>query len=389
MNRELVIIALIVFVTSLFTRSVDPVVPLIADGMLVQVGTAALLSTAFALPYALVQPVLGALGDMMSKTRLMTISLIILVLSAAVSAVAPNFTVLLLSRVAAGIASGGIFPISLATVGDRIPVAQRQVAIGRMLAATMTGNLLGASLAGIVGDLAGWRAVFVVTGLLGLIATVAAMIGFRKVTEDKAPGFDLSTIGPNYRAIFANPHAKICFGAVFLESLVVFGIFPHMAGIMQEAGETRASIAGFVLAGFGIGAVIYTFFIRFLLDALGERWLMVGGGLIMAAFLLILTLRLPWPLEFLNFAMMGFGFYWLHGSIQVFATELAPHARGSAMAMHSMAFFLGQAAGPVVYGAGFAMVGKTPLLIAGAIVIAVVGYVCSRMLRRAPPSAPT
>ncbi len=52
MNRELAIIALIVFVTSLFTRSVDPVVPLIADGLLVEVGTAALLSTAFALPYA-------------------------------------------------------------------------------------------------------------------------------------------------------------------------------------------------------------------------------------------------------------------------------------------------------------------------------------------------
>ena len=387
MNRELVIIALVVFVTSLFTRSVDPVIPLIADGMLVQVGTAALLSTAFALPYALVQPVLGALGDMMSKTRLMMISLFVLVLSAAVSAVAPNFTVLLLSRVAAGIASGGIFPISLATVGDRIPVAQRQVAIGRMLAATMSGNLLGASLAGMVGDLAGWRAVFVVTGLLGLIVTVAALIGFRKGTQEQLPaGFDLSTIGPNYRAIFANPHAKICFGAVFLESLAVFGIFPHMAGLLQEAGETRASIAGFVLAGFGIGAVIYTLFVRFLLDALGERRLMIGGGLIMATFLLILTLRLPWPLEFLNFAMMGFGFYWLHGSIQVYATELAPQARGSAMAMHSMAFFLGQAAGPVVYGTGFATIGKTPLLIAGAIVIALVGYVCSRTLRRAPPA---
>jgi predicted MFS family arabinose efflux permease len=384
MNRELLIIALVVFVTSLFTRSVDPVVPLIADGLVVQVGTAALLSTAFALPYALVQPVLGALGDMMSKTRLMTVSLIILVLSAGVSAVAPNFTVLVLSRMAAGIASGGIFPISLATVGDRIPVAQRQVAIGRLLAATMSGNLLGASLAGIVGDLAGWRAVFVVTGLLGLLVTVAALIGFRKVTEAERPAsFDLSTIGPNYRAIFANPHAKICFGAVFVESLVVFGIFPHMAAIMQEAGETRASIAGIVLAGFGIGAVIYTLFIRFLLDALGERWLMLGGGLIMAAFLLILTLRLPWPLEFANFAMMGFGFYWLHGSIQVYATELAPQARGSAMAMHSMAFFLGQAAGPVVYGAGFVTVGKTPLLIAGAVIIALVGYGCSRTLKRA------
>jgi predicted MFS family arabinose efflux permease len=384
MNRELLIIALIVFVTSLFARSVDPVVPLIADGLAVQIGTAALLSTAFALPYALVQPVLGALGDMMSKNRLMMISLVVLVLSAAVSATAPNFTVLLLSRIAAGIASGGIFPISLAYAGDRIPLGQRQVAISRLLAATMTGNLLGASLAGVVGDLAGWRAVFVVVGLLGLIVTVAALIGFRKVPKETPAGFDLAVVGPNYRAIFANPNAKICFGAVFVESLLVFGIFPYMAAILAEAGETRASIAGFVLAGFGIGAVVYTVMVRFLLGTLGERRLMLGGGLIMAAFLLILTLRLPWPLEFANFVMLGFGFYWLHGSIQVYATELAPQARGSAMALHSMAFFLGQAAGPIVYGAGFATIGKTPLLIAGAVIMALVGYICSRTLQRAP-----
>jgi predicted MFS family arabinose efflux permease len=382
MNRELLVIALLVFVTSLFTRSVDPVVPLIADGMSVQVGTAALLSTAFALPYALVQPPLGALADMMSKTRLMSICLVLLVLSAFISATATNFTVLFASRILAGVASGGIFPTSLAAAGDRIPVAQRQVAISRLLASTMTGNLLGASLAGIVGDLAGWRAVFLVVGGLGLIVVIVALIGFRSSPKEKAKGFDLSTLGPNYRSIFGNPLAKICFGAVFVESLVVFGIFPHMAALLNEAGEARASIAGIVLAGFGIGAVFYSFCVAWMLRRLGEQKLMLGGGLMMAAFCLILTLRLPWPLEFLNFVMLGFGFYWLHGCIQVYATELAPHARGSAMALHSASFFLGQAAGPVLYGIGFAKIGMTPVLIVGAMLITGVGFVCSRKLRR-------
>ena len=386
-NRELLVIALLVFVTSLFTRSVDPVVPQIADGLLVDVGTAALLSTAFALPYAIIQPVLGALADMMSKTRLMTICLVLLVLSAVVSATAPNFTILVLSRIAAGIASGGIFPTSLALAGDRTPIAQRQVTIGRLLAATMSGNLLGASLAGVVGDLAGWRAVFVVVASMGALCIVAVVIGFRRSQPETPKGFDLSTLGPNYRAIFGNPLAKYCFGAVFIESLVVFGIFPHMAALLHEAGESRASIAGIVLAGFGIGAVIYTFCVRWLLSLLGERRLMIGGGLIMAAFCLILTLRLPWPLEFANFVMLGFGFYWLHGCIQVYATELAPAARGSTMALHSAAFFFGQAVGPVVYGAGFALAGPTPLLIAGAVIIALVGYVCSQRLPSKPKTA--
>ncbi len=384
MTRELTVVALIVFVTSLFTRSVDPVIPQIADGLSVEIATAALLSSAFALPYALMQPMLGALADMMSKTRLMTICLVLLVSSAAVSAVAPNYTVLLASRIAAGIAAGGIFPIALAAAGDRVPIKMRQVALSRLLAAAMVGNLLGSSVAGIVGDLAGWRAVFVVTGGLGVLVVIATVIGFWNLPKEETTGFDLSAIGPNYRAIFGNPQAAVCFGAVFFEALFVFGLFPHVAALLLEAGETRASIAGIVLAGFGTGAIIYTFVVGWLLSRVGETRLMRGGGLIMAFCFVAISLRLSWPVEFLVFVVMGFGMYWLHGSIQVFASELAPAARGSAMALHSAFFFLGQAVGPVVYGVGFAYVGKTPMLLIGAVVIAVTGFVCSRRLRRAP-----
>ena len=66
----------------------------------------------------------------------------------------------------AGLAAGGVVPISFALVGDKVPIAQRQVAMGRVLFAIMTGNLLGASCAGVIGDLIGWRGVFFVTGTL-------------------------------------------------------------------------------------------------------------------------------------------------------------------------------------------------------------------------------
>jgi predicted MFS family arabinose efflux permease len=385
MTRELSVVALIVFVTSLFTRAVDPVIPLVADSLSVEIATAALLSTAFALPYAMVQPVLGALADMMSKTRLMTFCLVLLVLSALVSAFAPNYSILMASRVVAGIAAGGVFPIALAAAGDRVPVKMRQVAIGRLLAAAMIGNLMGASVAGVIGDLAGWRAVFAMSAGLGGLVMIAAIVGFRNVPPEETRGFDLSTLGPNYRAIFGNPQAKYCFGAVFFEALFMFGLFPHMAALLVESGETRASIAGIVLAGFGAGAIIYTFVVGWLLARVGEMRLMADGGLIMALGYLLISLRLPWPIEFLIFVMMGFGMYCLHGCIQVYATELAPAARGSAMALHSAFFFLGQGVGPVVYGVGFAYLGKTAMLLMASVVIAATGFICSRKLRRTVP----
>ena len=384
MGGVLNLMAFVIFATTLFMRSVDPVIPQIASGLNVTPTTAALLSTGFTLPYALVQPVLGALADMFSKTRLIAVCMLVVGIATIACGLATNFEMLMILRVVAGVAAGGVFPIALAVAGDRVPVQQRQVAIGRLLFAAMTGNLLGASGAGVIGDVVGWRGVFFVTGAIDLVALAVAIPGFRSLNE--SPGrFDLSTFIPNYRAVFSNPLAKYCFGAVFIEALFLFGVFPYMAVLLREAGETHASIAGVVIAGFGIGGVIYTVMVAWLVAHISERRLMAAGGMVMGACLLVIALRMPWPVEFMNFMVMGFGFYLLHGCIQVYVTELAPSARGSATAGHSMFFFLGQAAGPVVYGAGLTSVGITPVLAVGAAALAATGWTCALCLRRSAP----
>ncbi len=382
MSSAITLIGFVCFATSLFVRSVDPVMPQIATALTVDIHTAALLSTAFSLPYAIVQPVLGALADMLGKTRLMMTSLFVLVLAGLACALATSFPVLLAARVVAGIASGGVFPVGLAMVGDLVPVEGRQVAIGRVLAATMTGNLLGASLAGIVGDLIGWRGVFVVTGLIGALVFAMALYGFRRVTTPETPRFDRSSIMPGFRAIFTNPLAKICFGSVFLEGIALFGVFPYVATLLVAQGELRASIAGVVIAGFGLGGVLYSFTVALMLRHIGERGLMIGGGLVMALGLLVVASGAPWPLQFVMFLALGFGFYMLHGCIQVYVTELAPSARASAMSLHSAFFFLGQGIGPVAYGAGLAQLGTATTLSLGAAMLTAIGFLCARWLKR-------
>jgi len=386
MTRTLNVIAFVVFASALFIRSTDPVIPLIADGLRVEPATAALLSTAFTLPYALVQPLLGALADMFSKARLMLLFMVIVTVATLLCALAPNFEILVAGRVIAGLAAGGVVPISFALVGDKVPIAERQIAMGRLLFAIMTGNLLGATCAGVVGDLVGWRGVFLVTGILGAIATVVAVPGFRGLSEASSGRFDLSNLIPNYRAIFRNPLAKICFGTVFLEALFMYGCFPYIATMMRQAGEPRASIAGIVIAGFGVGGAVYGLTVSRLLRLLGETRMMRLGGAALGFCLMVIAARLAWPLEFLNFALLGFGFYMLHAVVQIYASELAPAARGSAMALHSFFFFLGQAVGPIVYGAGLSTIGLNPVLLFGAVVLFATGLTCAQWLRRPAPT---
>jgi predicted MFS family arabinose efflux permease len=384
MTYVLNVIACVMFAGALNTRVVDPVVPQIAFDLAVEPATAALLSTAFAVPYALMQPVLGAMADTFGKGRMMMACLVGIVVSALVGMVATDFTVLLLARAASGVAAGGLFPIGLALVGDLVPLQQRQVAIGRLLAATMTGNILGASAAGAVADLTSWRGVFFVTSLVGATALAIAFVGLRGVVKDTRERFELGGQLASIRAIFANPLAKVCFGAVVIEGAFLFGLFPYMATLLYERGETRASIAGIVIAGFGVGGLLYTFVVSLIVKYFSERHSMLAGGILMGLGLASIALQAPWQVEFMVFVLFGFAFYLLHGPIQVYVTELAPAARGMAASLHAAFFFVGQAAGPVFYKYGFSHIGTTGSLLIGAAMLILVGAWCAATLRHSP-----
>jgi predicted MFS family arabinose efflux permease len=387
LTRFLLVIAGISFSSSLFIRMTDPIVPQIAADMAVDVQTVALLGTAFALPWALMQPILGPLGDLVGKTRVITTCVAILVVSAAIGAFAPNFTVLMASRILAGVAAGGIFPVSMALIGDRVPMHSRQVAIARLIMGSVSGMLVGSTLAGILADFVSWRGVFLAVGSTTLLGVAGAVFGLREAAQGGSGRVDFASAIANYRQVFSNPRAKICYAAVFLEGLALFGLFPYVALLLHDIGETRASIAGLVVAGFAIGGIGYTLTIGRLVKRSGPKPLMQAGGVIAAAGLLTMALLPPWQVQLAAVAAMGWGFFLVHGAIQVQMTELAPSARGTAVAMHSFSYFLGQALGPIAYGAGFAVIGASASLIVAAMMMALIGPVTAHLLLGGKTSA--
>ena len=376
-QRILTTVWLAVFSSSLFFRAVDPIIPQIAADLSQPVDTVALLATAFALPYALMQPVLGAMGDVLGKTRTMFACLVIVTIATFAGAFAWDLSVLMASRIISGIVAGGVFPISLAIVAQVVPIKGRQVAVSRLLAGAMLGNLLGSSAAGVIADLAGWRAVFIFNGGFALIALIAAFVGFGGPGIKPTQKVNLREIPGSYRTIFTNPLAKFCFGAVLMEGIFLFGIFPYVAQLLHQIGEQRAAIAGLVIAGFGVGGIIYSLVIPWLLPRLGESRLMFTGGLLMGLGLIALAFLPAWPLQVALFALFGLAFYLLHGVIQIFVTELAPSARSSAAALHSTFFFLGQSIGPIYYRLAMTHVGIMPSMFFGAAMLIATGLICS------------
>jgi predicted MFS family arabinose efflux permease len=251
----------------------------------------------------------------------------------------------------------------------------------------MTGSLLGASASGIIGDFLGWRGVLAVLGILAVVASVAVTIGFRGAALTRAPAkVDIGMLRHGYRTIFANPNAVICFGAVFIEGCCVLGLFPYVAAFLFELGETSLAIAGVVIAGFAVGGLLYTLSVSRFLPRLGVNGMMITGATLVGLQLAAVAFGPSWKLQALNLLLMGWGFYMIHGSLQVFASELSVEARATALSLHSFFFFMGQTVGPIAYGFGIQNVGKVPTLLTTAVIMVAVGMACARWLRQTKPA---
>src|SRR5215204_6800418 len=123
------ILSLCGFSGALATRLLDPLITSIAAEFATTVGVVALLSSAFALPFGLSQPLLGPTGDAFGKAVVIKVATAVLALCLLTSALAPQLTVLFISRVLGGVAAGGIMPVCMALIGDSFPLAVRQVAM--------------------------------------------------------------------------------------------------------------------------------------------------------------------------------------------------------------------------------------------------------------------
>ncbi len=362
------------FASSFSLRLIDPVILPVATDFGVAAGTAAMLSPAYALPYALSQPFLGPISDRFGRMECMRVCMAGLAATLLVSALAPSFEVLFASRVAAGVFGGGLIPLVLAGLGDAYDMEGRQVAIGRLLFALISGQMLGSIVAGLAAQAAGWRSAFWISFALACGAAALLWMALRQAPPRAATSSPAS-VRVLYGRVFANPKAGWLYSAVFVEGMLFFGFFPFAGQALMAIEPAPASEiarqAGVMLGAFSIGGLVYAFTVRRLLRVLGVVRMCVVASLLGAAAYGGLALAQDWRHAAVVMFAAGLAFYMLHNCLQTEATELAPTARGSAVALFACGLFLGQGAGPLIFGplAHFAGHAGAYLLVALALVV--------------------
>lgn len=155
---------------------VAPALGTIGKDLGVATADASWVLTAYLLSAAVLTPILGRLGDMVGKRKIIIVVLALLLVGTVLAALAPNLGVLIIARVLQG-AAGAVMPLSIGIVRDELPRERVSVTIGLLSAIFGIGAGVGIVAAGPIVEALSWHWLFWFPAVLVVIALLGAIFG--------------------------------------------------------------------------------------------------------------------------------------------------------------------------------------------------------------------
>ena len=175
---------------SLMQTLVIPLLPRFPTLLSASPSTVAWLVTATLVAGAVCAPVLGRLGDMFGKRRMLLVALGMIVVGSAVGAVAPNVGVLIAARALQG-AALGVIALGISTMRDELPVGRVGSGIALMSSSLGIGGAIGLPLTGFVAQQASWRWLFAGAAVVGALQFLLVFVVVRESPLRSGGRFDL------------------------------------------------------------------------------------------------------------------------------------------------------------------------------------------------------
>ena len=348
-RQYLKLLGLAGFASMASMRIGDPMLVVLGQEFQVSTGEASGVVSVFAVVYGLMQLFYGPLGERFGKLRVVSLAVTACALFSALTALSVNLPMLLVMRGLMGAAAAGIIPLSMAWVGDQVPYERRQETLAKLMSATVIGMMSGLWFGGFAADTLGWRSAFV---LLAVMFALAAVLLWRARQKSAAPAATqpLSLIA-SFRLtgqLLGTPRVRLILTVTAAEGALVFGAMAFMPTHLHQQFGLSVVAAGSVMMLYGVGGLLYSQMARRWLAWLGERGLVRTGAALVAVGLLVLAWGSGVWLGMLACLMTGLGFYMLHNTLQVQATQMAPAARGSAVTLFACSLFFGQSTGVLI-----------------------------------------
>jgi EmrB/QacA subfamily drug resistance transporter len=157
---------------SLLQSLVSPVLPLLETNLHTSQSTVTWVLTAYLLSASVFTPILGRVGDMIGKVRVLVIVLAVLAVGSILAALATSISVMIIARAIQGV-GGGVIPLAFGIIRDEFPREKVAGAVGVIAALLAVGGGLGLVLAGPIVNVLDYHWLFWIPGVVVAAAAVA------------------------------------------------------------------------------------------------------------------------------------------------------------------------------------------------------------------------
>ncbi|WP_083412274.1 MFS transporter [Exiguobacterium sp. KRL4] len=345
----------------------------IADGLNITIAKAGTLVSAFAIAFAIGTPITMSLTGHLERRKLMLSLIFVWILLNVCSGIAPNYELLLLTRIVTAVLTGVLISLAMVVASDSVPIAKRGVAVSFIFGGFTMANVLGVPIGTFIGQHAGFAATFWLTSGLGVIA----LIGVFKVVPVQR-----STTTSSIRdqlSLLANPRIMIAFFIPSFGFGATYVVYTYLVPVLELELKLPSTWISPILLAYGVVSIFSNILAGKIAsrNPIGRlRFVFIVQAIVLAA-LYVTTASVS--LGLINIALMSLMSILLTTSTQIYLIDLAekfnPEAKGLAASLMPVAsnvgIAFGSALGGLVYANGpimnIALVGGAVALLAAAL----------------------
>lgn len=306
-----------------------------------QVGLAVSMFTLF---YAISAPVFASLLAGKQVKVILLWSMFVFTVANSMTAIAPTFTILLISRAIAGAGAGLFSPLAISASTQLVPLEKKGRAIGLTLGGMSTGTVLGVPLGLYISNLFNWQASLWFLVIVGILAIIGISTYLPQIETPTPPS------GKERLMMFLDKKVTITVLITFFASIASLGLYTYLAPLIKEM--TSSGNVSFYLWSWGFGGLIGSLMIGYLVDYFKKTKTLVT---VILLFLTIAIIFIPimidyTVIQYLPFFVWGAMGWASQAPQQHLLISYQPQNGSAAVALNSSLNYLGSSIGATLGG---------------------------------------
>lgn len=241
---------------------VSPLLPFISEAYNISSAMTGWMVTVFAVTYAFFAPFFGWLSDKNGRRALITFGLVLFVISNVLTAFAPSFFWLIVSRILAGLSVASITPLIYAIIGDIAPPNRTGTWLSIVVSGHLTALWAGAPFGTLLEHFLGWRSVFVVMAIIGAILAVVNYNIWKYISKNNSAR---NLLTGNLLRMLGSVSVTTIW------AISMYALYVYLGAVLYSENRFSSSELALATTFYGIGAVIGSLISGQLTDRFGER----------------------------------------------------------------------------------------------------------------------